>query len=636
MYLSFYGLKEAPFTLNTDPDFLYLSEMHQAALSQMECSLLNQAPFTVLSGNIGMGKTTLIRHLLNLMDADQHYTVGLVTNTHPSVDDLLQWILFSFQLDFESESSVKAHQIFYDFLVSEYSKNRHVILIVDEAQNLNVDALEELRLISNINIEKQQVLQIFIVGQESLLETLKKPELTQFAQRVAYSYHLEPFNRFDTHAYIQHRLEIAGTEYRQIFSIAASDMVYHYSKGIPRLINVLCDAALIYGYAEDRLQIDADLIDSVVFDKKQEGILPLSEKTPSFGDQIPDEIISLYTTMAENATKLEEQRLKKFEEQRQKKLEEQRQKKLEVQASDSNQTISRQQSDHSQQITNRSVFVSADKSMRIKQTLSQSKIIQDSRRLLLLFLSKIKNYWQRFPGFCLASWLRLQSWIPLKWEFLKKRCMVSWKRMDNWRLVKFQNLAPLKKFATPLNGGVILLSLSCLFIGYWIFNHPQSQKIEVANEELIAPIKAHLIKEQPNLAKINTPKLKEKHELSDQVLPFYQSKKDTPEIISPVFLRSSQEKKVKEKHELSDQALLLYQRKKDTPEIISPVSLQSSKANQGSQKKVVVQVGDSLKKIIIKEFGEYNQQLLVKTLRVNPKIKNADLILVGQTINLPR
>ena len=543
MYLSFHGLNKAPFTLNPDPDFLYLSEMHQAALTRMECSLLNQAPFTVLSGNIGMGKTTLIRHLLKLMYMDKHYTVGLITNTHPTVHDLLKWILFSFELDFDSGNNVKAYQIFYDFLVSEYAKNRHVILIIDEAQNLNVYALEELRLISNINIDKHKVLQTFIVGQESLLETLKKPELTQIAQRVAYSYHLEPFNRFDTHAYIQHRLEIAGAQYRQIFSIAASDMVYHYSKGIPRLINVLCDTALIYGYADDRQQIDTDLIDNVVHDKKQEGILPLSEKVPSLGDQIPDEITSLYTTMAENAAKLKEQR----------------QKKPKARASNSNQKINQRQRDHSQQTTKLSAFVSADNSMPRKQILSQPNA-QDTIRFLLTLLSKMKDY---------------------------------------WRLVNFQNLAPLKRFATPLSAGVLLLSLSCLFIGYWLFNNPQSQKTEVAKDEPIASNQAHLIQEQPNLAKIKKTNIKEKPVLPNKALPLYQSKMDTPEIISPLPVRSSKE-------------------------------------NQEIQKTVVVREGDSLKRIIIQEFGEYNQQLVIKTLRVNPNIKDADRIFIGQVINLPQ
>ena len=583
MYFTFYGLDKAPFTLNPDPGFLYLSEMHQAALTRMECSLLNQAPFTVLSGNIGMGKTTLIRHLLNLMYMDKHYTVGLVTNTHPSVHDLLKWILFSFELDFQSGNNVKAHQIFYDFLVKEYANNRHVILIIDEAQNLNVDALEELRLISNINIDKHQVLQTFIVGQENLLETLKKPELTQFAQRVAYSYHLEPFNRFDTHAYIQHRLEIAGAQYRQIFSIAASDMIYHYSKGIPRLINVLCDTALIYGFADDRQQIDADLIDNVVLDKKHEGILPLNEQVPSLGDLIPDKIISLYITMAENAVKLKEQR----------------QKKPEVRASDSIQKINQQLSDYSQQTTKHSAFVSADKSMPRKQILSQPRVIQDSTRFLLPLRSKMEDYWQRFISLCLANWLRLRSWVKLKWKFLKNRCTASWKRLDNWRLVNFQNLAPLKHYATPLNGGVLLLSLTCLFIGYWLFNTPQSQETGVANDELIASNQARLIKEQPNLAKIKTTTVKEKSVLPDKGLPLYQNKKDTPKILSPLPLRSS-------------------------------------KANQANQRTVVVRAGDSLKKIIIQEFGEYNQQLFIKTLRVNPNIKNADRIFVGQVINLPQ
>ena len=207
MYESFYGLRERPFSLLPDPDYLYLSPKHQRALTLLEYGMMNQAGFSVICGDTGAGKTTLIRRLLSELGEDT--TVGLINNTHKSFGELLSWILMAFGLDGDGKSKAHMHQILIDFLIDQYAQNRHTVLIVDEAQNMTVDTLEELRMLSNINSDKDQVLQVILAGQPALRETLRRPDLMQFAQRIAVDYYLESLNRDETCEYIQHRLEVA-------------------------------------------------------------------------------------------------------------------------------------------------------------------------------------------------------------------------------------------------------------------------------------------------------------------------------------------------------------------------------------------------------------------------------------------
>jgi putative secretion ATPase (PEP-CTERM system associated) len=272
MYEAFYNLTEKPFTLLPDPGFLYLSDKHQMALTLLEYGLHEHGGFTVISGEIGAGKTTLIRHLLNNME--QEYTVGLITNTHRSFGELLQWVLHAFGLEHKDMSRVEMHQRFIDFIIDEYAQNRRTVLIVDEAQNMDAGTLEELRMLSNINADKDQALQVILVGQRELRETLKGPELVQFAQRITVDYHLEPLSADQTAAYIRHRLQIAGGN-PATFTVSACKAVHRYSNGVPRLINLLCDTALVYGYAEQKKQIEARLVTDVAREKQQGGIFPI-------------------------------------------------------------------------------------------------------------------------------------------------------------------------------------------------------------------------------------------------------------------------------------------------------------------------------------------------------------------------
>ena len=272
MYEAFYNLTEKPFTLLPDPGFLYLSDKHQMALTLLDYGLHDHAGFTVISGEIGAGKTTLIRHLLNNME--QEFTVGLITNTHQSFGELLQWVLHAFGLEHKAMSRVEMHQCFIDFIIDEYAHNRRTVLIVDEAQNMDAATLEELRMLSNINADKNQALQVILVGQRELRQTLQRPELIQFAQRITVDYHLEPLSEAQTAAYIRHRMHTAGGD-PATFSSEACAAVYRYSNGVPRLINLLCDTALVYGYAEQARKIDAKLVTDVARDKQQSGIFPI-------------------------------------------------------------------------------------------------------------------------------------------------------------------------------------------------------------------------------------------------------------------------------------------------------------------------------------------------------------------------
>jgi type II secretory pathway predicted ATPase ExeA len=271
MYRSFYHLREKPFTLLPDPGFLYLSSKHRMALTLLEYGLMNQAGFTVISGDIGTGKTTLIRHLLDHMDRE--HTVGLITNTHRSFGELLQWILLAYNLEHANLGKAEMYRRFVDFIIDEYAHNRRVVLIVDEAQNMAVDTLEELRMLSNINADKDQALQVILVGQRELRDTLRRPDLVQFAQRISVDYHLEPLSEEETQGYIRHRVEIAGGD-PQLFDEAACRAVHRYTNGVPRLINLLCDTVLVYGYAEQQERIATALVTDVARDKQRGGIFP--------------------------------------------------------------------------------------------------------------------------------------------------------------------------------------------------------------------------------------------------------------------------------------------------------------------------------------------------------------------------
>ncbi len=272
MYEAFYGFKEKPFSMLPDPGFLFLGKKHQAALTLLEYGLLNHVGFCVISGEPGAGKTTILRALLEKVDDDT--TVGLITNTHRSFGGLLDWILSAFNLHRANLSPVEMHQIFMEYLIEEYASQRSVLLIVDEAQNMTAEALEELRMLSNVNSEKDQLMQIILAGQPALKEMLRKPELEQFAQRIGVDYHLATLALEETCGYIQHRLLTAGAE-KDVFTPAACERIHNYSGGTPRLINLLCETVLVYGFADQLEIIDVDLVDEMVQERMKDSVVPI-------------------------------------------------------------------------------------------------------------------------------------------------------------------------------------------------------------------------------------------------------------------------------------------------------------------------------------------------------------------------
>lgn len=275
MYESFYGFQEKPFSIVPDPDFLFLSQKHRLALTMLEYGLLSQTSFTVITGEIGSGKTTLVRKLLQRINDD--ITVGLIANTQfDTFEELFRWILFSFELDYRNKEKVELYHTFTDFLINEYAENRRVALIIDEAQHLGPEMLEQLRMLSNVNADKYQLLQLILVGQPDLRNLLRRPELQQFAQRIAVDYHLESLDAEETGDYIRHRLCVAGGD-PNLFSSDTYGLIWRCTRGVPRLINVLCETALVYGFAEQEPHITKEMIKEVIRDK-QTGLSLIDEK----------------------------------------------------------------------------------------------------------------------------------------------------------------------------------------------------------------------------------------------------------------------------------------------------------------------------------------------------------------------
>ena len=270
MYEAFFGLREKPFSIQPDPDYLYMGKRHRLAYAMLECGLQNRAGFTVICGEIGCGKTTLVRHLLNSVGDD--VTVGLVYNTHQETADLLEWVMLSFGQPYKGMSSIERYDAFQQFLVAEYSASRRVVLIVDEAQNLSASALESLRMLSNINADKDQLLQMVLVGQPQLRELLNRPELRQFAQRVAVDYFVPPLDALDVALYVQHRLRVAGCK-DELFSAKALMRICDATRGVPRSINILCDTSLLYAFASEARMVDLSTVDEVLADRREYGVL---------------------------------------------------------------------------------------------------------------------------------------------------------------------------------------------------------------------------------------------------------------------------------------------------------------------------------------------------------------------------
>ncbi|OQW33581.1 MAG: hypothetical protein A4E19_04135 [Nitrospira sp. SG-bin1] len=275
MYEAFYQFKTKPFALLPDSSFLYPGSEHQAAYSLLEYGILSQAPFMVLTGDPGMGKTSLLQKLI--AEHGSKHKIGLVTNARYDIEQLLPWILLSLGLSTKRLDPIEAYHLFSDFLAQESKRSRRVILIVDEAQSLGAELLEELRLLSNMNDGRTLKLQIILSGQPDLHTLLQRIDMTQFAQRIVVDYHLKPLSEVDTANYVRHRIRVAGG-CPSLFTNKACALMHRLSRGNPRLINQVSDIALTYGYAEQARIVTAKLVAQAALDRSKGGILPLAAK----------------------------------------------------------------------------------------------------------------------------------------------------------------------------------------------------------------------------------------------------------------------------------------------------------------------------------------------------------------------
>jgi type II secretory pathway predicted ATPase ExeA len=222
------------------------------------------APITVITGEVGAGKTTLLQKLLRLLDED--ITVGLISNAQGDRGELLQWVLNALAIETDlSGEYVAMFQKLQDFVIGEYAEGRRVVLVIDEAQNLSVEGLEELRMLTNINANKDELLQLILVGQPELRQLIMQPKLRQFAQRVTATYHIPAMDLATVQGYVQHRLQHAGGTGTE-FSADAIDVIFEMSGGIPRLVNKLCDFCLVYAATEERRIIGRDTVREVIND----------------------------------------------------------------------------------------------------------------------------------------------------------------------------------------------------------------------------------------------------------------------------------------------------------------------------------------------------------------------------------
>jgi general secretion pathway protein A len=277
MYEAFFGLKEKPFGIVPNPDYLYFSPRYKEALTFLEYGLMDNVGAVLLTGEIGIGKTTLLRYVINNYCSD--IITPVIYNTNLSPEQLIEAILQSLHLAVGKDSKSHNYETLNQFLLTQLKQGKRVVLIIDEAQNLPPGTLEEVRMLSNLQTDSQMLLQVLLVGQPEFRARLQQPELSQLAQRIAVNFHLEALEQAESLAYIQHRLSVAGRD-DSLFTNEALVQIHQASKGIPRNINLICDSALVYGFGYEMQTIGTEVIDQVLADKNKIGLGFIQPKTP--------------------------------------------------------------------------------------------------------------------------------------------------------------------------------------------------------------------------------------------------------------------------------------------------------------------------------------------------------------------
>ncbi|HEC97224.1 MAG TPA: AAA family ATPase [Nitrospirae bacterium] len=262
MYEAFYNLRVKPFELVPSPDFLFLSKSHRKALTYLKYGITEKVGFMLLTGEVGSGKTTLIRNLIKGLDSN--IVLSKIFNTRVSSEQLISLINEDFGLDVNGKDRISLLRELNDFLIEQYAKKHNPILVIDEAQNLTPELLEEVRMLSNLETDDAKLLQIVLIGQPELKKVLARPELRQLRQRISISCHIYPITMAETEEYIFYRLEVAGNRDAVIFKHGTVESVYNFSKGIPRLINIVCDFLMLAAFVEETREISPDLVKEVI------------------------------------------------------------------------------------------------------------------------------------------------------------------------------------------------------------------------------------------------------------------------------------------------------------------------------------------------------------------------------------
>ncbi|MBN2515743.1 MAG: AAA family ATPase [Deltaproteobacteria bacterium] len=315
MYKSFYGLKEKPFNLTPDPDYLFMSRGHEEAYTHLEYAITENKGFVVITGEIGSGKTTLINFLLRKLK--QNIQVAVVNQTIAHPKQFLKLVCQEFELAVDVMDKAEMLDTFQNFLLQQFAEKKRVALIIDESQNLPNRTIEEIRMLSNLESEKHHLIQILLLGQPELKDKLQKKSLEQFTQRVTVYWHLYGLDKDEVKEYIRHRLWVAGAEELDIFDQQAIESIHKHSRGIPRLINILCDASLVHGYADELKVITSNVIDEVVKVRNIGGILDekkevTKESSSSFPKKYRNDHLSQRMQAIEKKIKVVENTLKRI------------------------------------------------------------------------------------------------------------------------------------------------------------------------------------------------------------------------------------------------------------------------------------------------------------------------------------